>query len=84
METDVREPEGHHKKEVQITIDNKIFEVHPGEILVAQLKRLAGISPSYDLEQIADGKLIPLKDDQCIDIKRGEKFVSHPPAGASS
>jgi hypothetical protein len=45
---------------------------------------LAGISPSYELEEIIDGKLVPLRDDQHVVIKGGERFVSHPRAGASS
>lgn len=70
--------------EVTITIDNKNFTVHRGSKTVAELKQLAGIPPSYELEEIVDGKLVPLNDDQRVVIKGGERFVSHPRAGASS
>jgi len=72
------------KAEVTITIDNKNFTVHRGSKSVAELKQLAGIPPAYELEEIVDGKLVPLRDDQHVVIKGGERFVSHPRAGASS
>lgn len=84
MEVESREHHPHPSPEVTITIDNKKFEVHRGTISVAELKQLAGISPAYELEQIIDGKLVPLKDEQHVEIKGGEQFVSHPRAGASS
>lgn len=70
--------------EVTITIDNKNFTVHRGSKTVAELKQLAGIPPAYELEEIVDGKLVPLNDDQRVVIKGNERFVSHPRAGASS
>ena len=70
--------------EVKITIDNKQFTIHRGSHTVAQLKQLAGIPAAYELEEILQGKLVPLGDDQHVLIKGGEHFVSHPRAGASS
>ena len=70
--------------EVTITIDNKLFTVHRGSKTVVELKQLAGIPLAYELEEIVDGKLVPLKDDQRVVIKGGERFVSHPRSGASS
>jgi hypothetical protein len=70
--------------EVKITIDNKQFTIHRGSHTVAQLKQLAGIPAAYELEEIVQGKLVPLGDDQHVVIKGGEHFVSHPRAGASS
>jgi Multiubiquitin len=72
------------KAEVTITIDNKRFTVHRGTKSVAELKQLAGIPLAYELEEIVDGKLVPLRDDEHVVIKGGERFVSHPRAGASS
>jgi len=70
--------------EVNITIDNKNFTVHRGSKTVAELKQLAGIPAAYELEEIVDGKLVPLNDNQRVVIKGSERFVSHPRAGASS
>ncbi len=70
--------------EVTITIDNRNFTVHRGSKTVAELKQLAEIPAAYELEEIVDGRLVPLTDDQHVVIKAGERFVSHPRAGASS
>lgn len=70
--------------DVPIVIDNKTFTIHRGSKTVAELKQLAGIQPAYELEEIVNGKLVPLADDQRVTIKGGERFVSHPRAGASS
>jgi hypothetical protein len=70
--------------DVIITIDNKNYTVHRGNTTVGELKQLAGIPAAYELEEIVDGKLIPLNDDQHVVIKGGERFVSHPRAGAAS
>lgn len=69
---------------VTITIDNKTFTVHRGNIAVSELKAVAGIPAAYELEQIIDGTLTPLRDDGHVVLKGGERFVSHPRAGASS
>jgi hypothetical protein len=70
--------------DVTIVIDNKTFTVHRGNVTVAELKALAGIPAAYELEEIVDGTLKPLSDDGRLAIKGGERFVSHPRAGASS
>lgn len=73
-----------HEHEVTITIDNKNYKVRAGRTAVAELKQIAGIPPAYELEEIVDGKLVPLKDDEHVLIKGGERFVGHPRGGASS
>lgn len=70
--------------DVTITIDNKFYTVHRGNISVAELKTIANIAAAYELEQIIDGTLTPLRDDGHVVLKGGEVFVSHPRAGASS
>ena len=70
--------------DVTITIDNKSYTVHRGNTTVGNLKQLAGIQAAYELEEIVDGKLLPLGDDQHVVLKGGERFVSHPRAGAAS
>ena len=70
--------------DVTITVDNKSYTVHRGNISVVELKKLAGIPDAFEVEEIVDGKLLPLRDDQHVVLKGGERFVSHPRAGASS
>jgi hypothetical protein len=69
---------------VTIIIDTKVHVVHRGKTTVPELKALAGIALGYELEEIVDGKLVPLQDEQHVVLKGGERFVSHPRAGASS
>lgn len=80
------EPKEHPQTgpDVTITVDNKTFTVHRGNQLVSELKGLTGVPQAYELEQIIDGQLVPLKDEQHVVIKGGERFVGHPRAGASS
>jgi predicted Rdx family selenoprotein len=70
--------------EVTITIDNQGYTVHRGNISVSDLKATAGISAAYELEEIVNGTLTPLRDDGHVVLKGGERFVGHPRAGASS
>lgn len=70
--------------DVTITIDNESFTVHRGDTTVTTLKAVAGVPAAYELEEIVDGTLKPLNDDGRIVLKGGERFVSHPRAGASS
>jgi len=70
--------------DVTITIDNKVFTVHRGNITIAELKAIASIPAAYEVEQIIDGTLTPLRDDGHVVLKGDERFVSHPRAGASS
>lgn len=77
----------HHEpqhKEVKITIDNKGYEVKPGEHGVAALKELAGIPAAKELEEIINGILTPLADDAKVMIHGGEVFLSHARRGGSS
>ena len=70
--------------DVTITIDNQGHTIHRGNITVSDLKAVAGISAAYELEEIVNGTLTPLRDDGHVVLKGGERFVSHPRAGASS
>lgn len=69
---------------VTITIDGVDKEIHRGRYTVVELKNLGGIPLAYDLEQVIDGKLVPLPDDGAVTIKGGEKFVGHPKDSGSS
>jgi hypothetical protein len=69
---------GHHQK-VPITIDGRPFEVEPGRHETAgELLQLAGLSPSgYDLAEIlGHGEVRKFRDDERVDVRAHEKFVS--------
>jgi len=73
-----------HAHLVIVTIDTHPKQLRPGRYLISVLKRALGVDPSYELEQLQAGKLVPLSDDAHIHIKGGESFVSHVRSGASS
>jgi hypothetical protein len=73
-----------HGHEVPVTIDNRTVEIQAREYSVAQLKTVLGVDPSRELEQVVDGKLVPLDDNAKIHIRGGESFVSHVRGGGSS
>lgn len=70
--------------DVAITIDNNPYSIHRGRQTVAALKALAGVSQSYDLAELEDGRLVPLADDGAVTIKGGEVFKSNLKVGHSS
>jgi hypothetical protein len=70
--------------EVTITINDKPYEVHRGRQTVAYLKDLGGVPQNYELDEVKDGRLIPLDDDGSVTIKGGEVFKSNLKVGHSS
>jgi hypothetical protein len=68
-----------HQHAVPITIDGRRFEVEQGRHLTAaDLLRLAGLDPAgYDLaEVLGHGDVRTFKDDELVDVRPDEKFVS--------
>jgi hypothetical protein len=73
-----------HEHLVRIKINDKTYEVPPGPTLVSKLKEIAGVPAADELEQVVDGKLEPLPDNGTVDVKDGDRFISHPRTGSSS
>jgi hypothetical protein len=69
---------------VTIQINRDDYQIARGRHTVADIKRLAKVPPTDDLEQVVDGELVPLPDDGHVVIRGSETFVSHPKTGASS
>ncbi len=82
--TDAGNNEPQHGPEVTITIDNKAYQIHRGRQTVAYLKELAGISQSFELDEVEHGTLVPLADDGSVTIKGEEEFKSNLKVGHSS
>jgi len=78
------ERDHHHKKEVVVTVDGKTHHVPEGIYVVSEFKKLVGVDPSKELDEVVHGELKPLDDNQKIDIKGGEVFISHARQGGSS
>jgi len=72
------------KHEVTVEVDGHPKRVPPGTYIVSEFKVLVGVDPSRALDEVIDGRLKPLRDDQRITIKGGEVFVSHVRHGGSS
>jgi predicted Rdx family selenoprotein len=71
-------------RRVEISINNAKYEVRPGDHSVADLKKIGGVPAADVLDQLVDGKLVPLPDDGHVVIHGGEQFFSHPRTGSSS
>jgi len=69
---------------VHITINRKRYNIPQGSLAVTSLKDWAEICAADEVEQVIDGKLEPLPDNATVQIKGGEKFISHPRDGGSS
>ena len=73
-----------HPHLVCVTVDGDQKQVRAGRYRVAVFKKAVGVDPTYELEELEDGKLVPLADDAHIRIRGGESFISHVRGGASS
>lgn len=69
---------------VIIHINGNDYKIHRGKHTVAEIKTLGSIPLSHDLEEMIQGKLIPLDDNGFVIIKGGEEFFSHVKDGSSS
>ena len=78
--------DGDHKKGklVTVTVDTKPHTVRKGRYLVSDFKRLVGVDPSYQLDEVVNGQFVELKDTEKVSIKGKEVFVSHVRGGAAS
>jgi hypothetical protein len=77
--------EGDHGQSiVVIKVGGTDREIHRGRRSVAEIKQVGGVPVEYDLDQVIDGQLTPLKDDASVTIKGGEVFLGHPKDGSSS
>lgn len=84
QETEVLSDRGDVKREVLVTVDNVRHEVRRGDYVVSEFKKLVGVDPSRELDEVVHGELKPLDDNARIEIKGGEVFVSHVRTGGSS
>jgi hypothetical protein len=68
----------HGKDFVTIKVNGKDVEIHRGSQTVAAIKTAGGVPQADELEEVVDGKLVPLSDGGSVTIKGSEKFVGHP------
>jgi hypothetical protein len=70
--------------DVPVTVDGVKHEVHRGDYVVSEFKKLVGVDAARELDEVVNGELKPLDDNARIVIKGGEIFVSHVRTGGSS
>lgn len=77
-----KEGQGHAL--VTIEVDGAKFEVERGKWVVSDLKTKTGVDPTKILAEISPHGLKDLEDAGHIEIKDGDRFMSHARSGASS
>lgn len=84
QENEKDKPQPEHGPEVAISVNGQTREIHRGHRSVAEIKTIGGVPLADDLEQVVNGKLVPLPDDGHVTLKGGEEFISHPKDSSSS
>ncbi len=74
----------HGDQKVPIFVNKDQYFVNRGPETVAYIKEVGHVPAADELEELIQGKLVPLSDDGSVDVKGGEKFFSHPRTGGSS
>jgi hypothetical protein len=73
---------------VTITVNvngvEKEITIHRGHTTVAEIKAAADVPIEYVLDQIVDGQIVALQNDDAVTLKGGERFISHPDDGKAS
>jgi len=84
VDQDIKDGDRKKGKLVTVTVDTKPHTVRKGRYIVSDFKRLVGVDPTYQLDEVVDGEFIERKDTEKISIKGKEVFVSHVRGGAAS
>lgn len=84
VDQDIRDGEHKKGKLVTVTVDTKPHTVRKGRYIVSDFKRLVGVDPAYQLDEVVHGEFIERKDTEKISIKGQEVFVSHVRGGSAS
>jgi hypothetical protein len=79
---DDHQPPGHHT--VTIIVDDQKHTVREGAWVVRDLKAAVGVDPAKVLAEITPHGLKDLADDATIELKDGQRFMSHARTGGSS
>ncbi len=69
---------------VEVLVDRERKMVQAGPYRVSVFKHDVGVPPEKELDQIVDGVIKPLNDDETIVITGGEVFISHERKGRAS
>ncbi|MGD0582294.1 MAG: hypothetical protein ABR974_05035 [Bacteroidales bacterium] len=80
------EEKGHNNGQnfVEIIVNDVHYPIHRGNRTVSEIKIASNVPLVDKLDQVKEGKLVPLDDNGSLVIKGGEEFKSHVPSGGSS
>ncbi|OGA48891.1 MAG: hypothetical protein A3F74_27700 [Betaproteobacteria bacterium RIFCSPLOWO2_12_FULL_62_58] len=78
-----RQDQGHGHT-ITVTIDGQPKQIRQGRYLVSELKDALGISADLELDQVENGEFKPLDDNDHVNVKDGDVFVSHVRRGGAS
>jgi len=84
VDEDIKNGDQKKGKLVTVTVDTKPHTVRKGRYIVTDFKRLVGVDPSYQLDEVVNGQFVELKDTEKVSIRGKEVFVSHVRGGAAS
>lgn len=70
--------------DITVTIDSVPKQIRQGRYVVSELKTLLGISPELELDEVVEGEFKPLADNNHINVKDHDVFVSHVRRGGAS
>lgn len=84
VDQDIKDGDRKKGRLVTVTVDTKPHTVRRGRYIVSDFKRLVGVDPAYQLDQVVHGEFVERKDAEKISIKGEEVFVSHVRGGAAS
>ena len=74
----------HEHRFVKIFINDIEKEITRGNHSVSEIKTLGAVPANHELDELIDGKLVPLLNTGKVLIKGCERFYSHAPDGQSS
>jgi len=60
---------------VEVKVADVTIKIERGKHEVTKLKELAGLSDADNLEQLVDGRIVPVDDTGTVKIEGGECFV---------
>lgn len=69
---------------VTISLDGQDRQLQEGVYKVPELKKVLGVPPDYELDEVIQGEFKPLNDPRSIHIKGGEVLISHVRQGSSA
>lgn len=73
-----------HTRTVTIIVDDRRHEVRAGSWVVSDLKAAVGVDPAKVLAEITPHGLKDLDDNATIEVREGERFMSHARSGGAS